>query len=220
MIHADQGERRAVFPLKRRRGGDGGRRLAEEPQAGTDHCAIDGRAGALRVVGVRCGIRGGRAFLGEMIDEHRVGVVSGLRVAGVFGLRAVVAVVKPETRLRAGLQVGNLHPDKRLAHERIVFLDVESERRLVVRRDEAEIAAVLFRRLELEIAVEQPQQHHRRADRVGDVSGLAPVSMVIFLRTVQPPFHHALALPVSARIAARPHSRDFKKWESLFFIMV
>ena len=131
-------------------------------------------AGVLRVVAVARGILRRLRRLGEVIDEHRVAVVGRLRIgAAGHRLAAGIAVVEPERGRGAGLQVGNLHPDERLAQERVVFFDVEGERRLVVACHDADVAAVIPRGGELKVAIMQPDQHRARADGVGDGHGRA-----------------------------------------------
>ena len=67
-----------------------------------------------------------------------------------------------------GLDLRQLDPGKRLAHQAVVFLDVIRQHGLAVRADEAQIAAVLLGQSKLVLALDQTDQHGRLGDGFGD----------------------------------------------------
>ena len=102
-----------------------------------------------------------------MIDQHRVRIEHRFRCDIPLDRRVPrVSVIEPQTRRRSRLEIRHAHPDKGLAHQRIIFLDPARQRGLVVVGHDSNIAPVLFRRSKIEIR--QPNQNRRRPDRVRD----------------------------------------------------
>ncbi len=161
------GQSPVVSERQRWRGRQRQRHAAIEAQAIADDRSIGRQADALRVVGPDRGIERGRPELVEMIDQQRVRVVGAFRIAG--GDRFLVAVVEPDVGLGTRLHVRHGHPHQRLAEQAVVLLDVMLERRLVVARDEAQIAAVVLGRAEAEVPDMQPDQHRGHSDRISDI---------------------------------------------------
>ncbi len=109
-----------------------------------------------------------------MIHELGVRVVGRLGVA--YRNRFLVAIVEPDVGFGARSNIGDCDPDQAFRQQRVIALDMELQRRLVVARHEAQIAAIVLGGGEAEVTGMQPYQHRRRADRIGDVgSGRAGV---------------------------------------------
>ena len=94
----------------------------------------------------------------------------------------------------------------------VVTLDVIGQQRLVILRHEADVAAILLGGGELEVAVVQPDQDDRGADRIGDAPPLAVVSTVIFLRT-------SIPYPTSRRACAEAPSSSRTRTNIMRFII-
>ena len=109
-----------------------------------------------------------RVVFGEVINDNGVDVIGPLRIIDPRRTRAAVAVVHPEGRLGARLQVRKLHPDKSLIEQRVVFLDVIGEQRLLVVGDKTNVAAIFLRLGETEISIVQTNQNCCGPDRIGD----------------------------------------------------
>jgi len=104
-----------------------------------------------------------------VIDEGGIGIVGALGIIGLDGLGAAIAVIHPDGGLGAGLEVGDLDPDESGAHEGIEALDVKGERGLVIRGDEADVAAIFLGGLELEVAIAEAEEDGGGAD--GGIDG-------------------------------------------------
>ena len=102
-----------------------------------------------------------------MIDQQFVGIIRALLIAAVGCL--FIAPVKIQRCSGAGRQIGNIDPHQRNLRLLAVPLQVVVQRRLVVGRDEAKVAAIGFQVGEVEIALVQAQQNLRAANRLGDV---------------------------------------------------
>ena len=152
-------------------GRDADRLLAIELDAAADHRALDGNSRCLSPDPFAGGIAGRSPVLVEVIDGNGVGVVGRLGQVGLLALGRLLLLIARRVEVdltrRPGLDVGNLHPDKSLVHHRVEFLDLGGEHGLVVAIDEAQVAAILLRRGEVEVPVMKPHDDRGCAGRIG-----------------------------------------------------
>ena len=153
-------------------GWDADRLLSIQFDTSADHRSIDRDPGILGADATSRGITWGRSVLVEMINRHRVAVVGGLRQVGLLTLGRFLFLVTTRVEVDVAgcsrLQIGDLHPDESLVHDRVELLDLRGEQGLVIGVDEAKVAAVLLGIGEVEVTVMKADDHRGGSNRIGD----------------------------------------------------
>ncbi len=111
----------------------------------------------MRGVAVRRSVfRRGASGAVEVIQRDVIRIEGELPVAGGRGF--LVAVVHPDVLTLTALYIRHIDPDQRHAHQRVETFDLVVEHGFVIRRDKAQIGAVLFHAVEGEVAGVQAHQ--------------------------------------------------------------